>query len=376
MGDQQARAFTNDVFDAVVRIGPGVRWSSFRVCGVVGLLAGVGLALLLARLRGQSPAVILPVTVAAVGSFLSLVMIRARITGMVRLICFHDQLAALGGAAALLLVLRQPVLAYLDIAVLGMGIFVAGGRVGCLLVGCCHGRPANWGPRYGPEHVREGFLAEYAGVRLLPVPLFETVTLTGVVGVGSTIALSGAAPGSVLVWYALGQVFVRFWLELLRGDERPAARAVSEAQWTAVAVAGCLAVVTLVGGSDVLGWLTVAALAVMVPAVVVMVRSGHGGLGGTRHVREVFGVVRAAERAPDEILIWTTHLGIRISAQHRGNHDRHYAFSRPARSLTWSEAVALGRIVWLAEPSFEGVLARTDMGVYHLSVRAGAARTS
>ena len=32
---------------------------------------------------------------------------------------------------------------YLDATALGLGAFLACGRVGCTLAGCCHGRPAS-----------------------------------------------------------------------------------------------------------------------------------------------------------------------------------------------------------------------------------------
>lgn len=379
MASQRPTATANAIFDAVGRIGPGGRRSSFRVAGVTGLAVGVVTAVLVARLRGQSTLITLALTAVGVASFLALVVLRGRREGVPRLICFHDQLASLTGATALLVLLREPVLDYLDLVVLGMGCLVAGGRVGCLLVGCCHGRPSTWGPRYGSAHIREGFPEEFADVRLVPVPLFEAVTLICSVAVGSWIALSGASPGSVLVWYVLSQVFVRFWLEFLRGDARPAAGAVSEAQWSAVMVTVVVGVATLASG-----WLVPSALAgtflvVMVAAVVLTSRGPRGGTCSPEHLAEVLRVVQAARHLPDQMVVSTTPLGVLISAEHRSNGDRHYAFSRPSTPLTWPEAVTMGRVAWLTEPTGAAALAgrSNDVapaggsgGVYHLSVRA------
>ena len=41
--------------------------------------------------------------------------------------------------------LELPVLPYLDLTCLGLGIFLVCGRQGCLMVGCCHGKPCGWG---------------------------------------------------------------------------------------------------------------------------------------------------------------------------------------------------------------------------------------
>ena len=51
-------------------------------------------------------------------------------------------------ATVLLSLLDAPVLSYLDVTVLSLGLFLAWGRLGCLMAGCCHGRPQNWGVRY------------------------------------------------------------------------------------------------------------------------------------------------------------------------------------------------------------------------------------
>jgi prolipoprotein diacylglyceryltransferase len=50
-------------------------------------------------------------------------------------------------AAAFLWLLHEhePIIPYLDVTILVIGIFLVCGRIGCLMVGCCHGKPHRWG---------------------------------------------------------------------------------------------------------------------------------------------------------------------------------------------------------------------------------------
>src|ERR671920_1172293 len=134
-----------------------------------------------------------------------------------------------------------PVVAYLAPIVLGIGLTQAIGRVGCLMAGCCYGRPARWGVRYGVEHVAAGFPGSLVHARLTPVQLIEGVWSAGVVGTGSLLVVAGHPPGVALAWYVTGYGIGRFGCEFLRGD--PSRRFVlgaSEAQWTAVVTTGAV----------------------------------------------------------------------------------------------------------------------------------------
>lgn len=85
---------------------------------------------------------------AASFTFLALAMAAKIVPGKETLVYYQHEIAVMITATFLWRMLRQPVLCYLDVTILGVGLFLAFGRVGCLMVGCCHGRPSPWGVCY------------------------------------------------------------------------------------------------------------------------------------------------------------------------------------------------------------------------------------
>ena len=81
------------------------------------------------------------------------------------------------------------------------------GRIGCLMAGCCHGRPSEW----GLYHVN-------LGVRVIPVQLFEAVFLAGLCAF--LWYFTSKRTGSGFAWYLLLYGIWRFFAEFLRGDDR------------------------------------------------------------------------------------------------------------------------------------------------------------
>ena len=86
----------------------------------------------------------------------------------------------------------------LDVTALGLGVFLTCGRCGCLMVGCCHGKPFRWGVRYGEAHAREGFPAVYVGARLFPVQALEAVIVAAVVSACAVAIVLGAPAGTAV----------------------------------------------------------------------------------------------------------------------------------------------------------------------------------
>src|SRR5262249_44798666 len=146
---------------------------AFQVYGCTGLGLAIVVAMSLVRYVGLSPPVMALIVTTAVPAFLGLVMATKIITGEERIIYYHHEIAVMLAAAALLWAASQPILPYLDITILGIGAFLACGRIGCLMVGCCHGRPSGWGIRYTPDHAAAGFTDYYVGVVLFPIQLVE-----------------------------------------------------------------------------------------------------------------------------------------------------------------------------------------------------------
>lgn len=213
----------------------GRPWSSYRVCGVTGLGVAAGLATVLAAHSELSHAANVALLVTGIGTFLALALATKAIVGQEALIYYHHEVAILTASAAVLSAFGWPVRAHLDVMALALGTFLAFGRVGCLMVGCCYGTPNHWGVEYGEEHAAGAFPRHLVGVRLLPVQLFEALVVLLLVVMGCVLFLQGSPPGTALSWYVVGYAAARFWLERVRADDgRPYWRGFSEAQWTSL----------------------------------------------------------------------------------------------------------------------------------------------
>src|ERR1051325_1036178 len=130
----------NQYLDGLVR--PKVMVSrtlrpAFQICGYTGLAAAILLAMGLVIHHRLSPWVMAGIAASAMATFLALTMLTKIITGHEEIIYYHHEIAVIIVAAALLRLFHWPVLPYLDVTILGVGIFLVFGRVGCLMVGCC-----------------------------------------------------------------------------------------------------------------------------------------------------------------------------------------------------------------------------------------------
>jgi hypothetical protein len=353
--------------------GRTVPW--FRICGVAGLLLGLGAGLGYAALAGLPLGPVGWLAAEAAAVFLAVALVTKVVTGEERLVFLHHLVAVLAVAAITLAATGRPVLAYLDAVMVGVLAFLACGRVGCLLAGCCHGRPGPRGVRYGADHVRAGVPAAFGGVPLAPVQLAEAVGALGLAGVGLAMGAAGSDAGAVLVTLACGYALLRSALELIRGDERPAALGLSEAQWTAAAVAVATIAIRAAGGA----WVPPAALG-LAAAVILLVggravahrrdRAGDA-LRSPGHTAEVLALVRRPVTGPD-IAVGATSLGVIVSAEASGD-DRHWAMSWPEGSIRWRDARWFARVAM----SGGGLAAPPEVtvrnGVVHVRTRPDAA---
>jgi prolipoprotein diacylglyceryltransferase len=142
-------------------------------CGLTGFVTGCAFSLGLAAFTGATVAGQLVPVVAGAAAFLVVVWITDAVTGTQSLTFYHDALAVLAVSAAATAALGLPVLAHLDLTAAGLMLLLAWGRIGCTLVGCCHGRPARRGVVYDHSHVRYGLAPHLVGRTLRPVPLYE-----------------------------------------------------------------------------------------------------------------------------------------------------------------------------------------------------------
>jgi hypothetical protein len=326
-----------------VRIGHA-RCGSFRLCGVAGLACALGLGSWLAVYAGLSLWVLAAVALSSVLAFLGLALVTKIVAGVERLVYYHQQTGVLVSAAYVLWVSGRPVLPYMDLVAVGVGAFLCCGRVGCLMVGCCYGRPHRWGVRYDEGHAAEGFPACYVGARLLPVQAFEALWTLAVVAACCLTVVVRRPAGSALSLYVVAYAVGRFCLEFARGDaERPYLRGFSEAQWTSLMLTSAVVAAEWSGLLPRDGWHLAAALGLAASMLLVAARRRRDGawrhrLLHPRHVRELAETMRTLTRREGEpradeegapvvapVPVRCTSLGVLISASEGG--AGHYALS-------------------------------------------------
>lgn len=366
--------------------------SAYKVCGFTGLALAVMLVMTLVTNRGLSPMVMSGIVVAGILTFLGLAMVTKIIVGEERLIYYHHEIAILISSAAFLWLIGQPVLPYLDLLILGIGTFLVCGRVGCLMVGCCHGRINNWGVCYREEHARAGFSHYFVRVRLFPIQAVESLTVLCIVLVGSLLVLRGQPPGEALAWYVITYDIGRFCFEFVRGDSsRPYWAGFSEAQWTSLLLMLAVVWAELSGVLVFHLWHAGAAVGLVVAMVILALKrrfqkTTKYQLLHPRHVREVAEAVTLAVKpfnglggdanvASGKIHVECTSLGVQISASRikgPANDNVLYTFSLRYEVMTEETAGIISKLILqLRHPSDSQQLIMGQRGVFHLLVPIG-----
>ncbi len=215
----------------------GIHINNFLLFGIIGYILGTAFGLIMTLKLDLDVLIILSMSLVAVGVFFILVLLAKWILKEEIIVYYHHEIVIMITCAFVLFLLNRPILQYLDITLLGIGVFVIFGRVGCYSVGCCHGRPYKHGVIYGEDHVKKGFTWYYKNVPLLPVQLIESGYVLLTVITGALILFSHKQPGTVIIVYTVFYGLMRFTLEYFRGDpERPFWLGLSEAQWTSVSL--------------------------------------------------------------------------------------------------------------------------------------------
>lgn len=368
-------------------VSSALQVSSFPAYQVSGY-AGLSLAILLGTLAAVELQVSmwLLIGIAATGvlTFLSLAIITKIITGEERLSLYHYEIAIISVVAILLKLLHEPVLPYLDITILGIGAFLFFGRIGCLMAGCCHGKPHHWGVCYSEKHREAGFTPYLLGVRLFPVQMLESLFVLFVVIVGTAMVLSESyRPGEALAWYVIVYGAARFFLEFLRGDpDRPYFAGFSEAQWTSLILMSLVALGEFAGKLPYNSWHAGVVLILVLTMIALSVKRRFNkaetyNILLAPHIREVAGaVVAAATRngIQPHISVECTSLGYRISGgriETPVGRIHHYAFSQEGGTLSRQAAQALAELTLkLKHSGSTGEVMQGNEGVFHLLVRA------
>ena len=386
----------NGFFDKWVRPEfslAGRSWLFFQVCGGAGVVFAIALMLVLARLSGLSVLLMGGLIVADLLACLALVMGTKIILGEGRLTYCHHEISLIVVTAAIAWLLDQPVLNYLDVSILGLGLGLACGRVGCLMAGCCHGTPSRCGVRYDAAHVAAGFSPYYAGARFFPIQTVEAVWVAAIVFLGSWMVLRGYPAGAALSLYVCAYGAGRFFFELLRADtDRAYFRGFSESQWISLLL--MIAVVTgeFAGVLPFQWWhIVVTAFVSSVMLAVTIKRRLQRGLDYRlllpRHMEELAHALDTTSNHADHngggarvrskgIPIDCTSLGVQISAGRikvAGSHVYHYALSNKTASMTEPSAQVVARLILqLRHPRATSNLIAGNRGVFHLLVSEGA----
>lgn len=132
---------------------------------------------------------------------------------------------------------RIPLWRMADVAIPGLAIGHALGRIGCFLNGCCYGRAATAHPAWGvvyPAGSEPGNL--FPGTPLYPVQLIEAAWLIAVWVLLLRAWPRNRRPGFLFALYLLAYPPARFLLEYLRGDPRQGFLHIDAAQWISIAL--------------------------------------------------------------------------------------------------------------------------------------------
>jgi hypothetical protein len=378
----------NHSLDTLVRLEVVVlncSYPTFRLCGSLGLICAVALTLALVGYMGLPWSVMVLLTLSSILTFFALALVTKIIIGEEQIVYYHHEIAVMTVAAIVLWLLRQPMLPYLDATVLGVGTFLSCGRIGCLMVGCCHGRPHRWGVCYRAEHAADGFARYYVGVRLFPVQAVESLWALCIVGAGSFMMVSGRPAGSVLAWYIVAYDVGRFCFEFMRGDpERLYHRGFSEAQWTSVSLTALIAMAELFGLLPLQWWHVGAAVCLVIAMIIITTvreprRTPRYKLLHPRHIKEFAEAVEAVSRFDEtsqlgraEIQIRRTSLGVLISASAESRlagNICHYTLSYQSDAMDEEAARVLAQLLCqFRHCGDSGELIRGRQAVFHVLI--------
>lgn len=227
----------------------GRRIASFTVFGIIGFVASLCITFFLIVFLQLSIYVWLFQILVALTAFFTLAGLMNFIKGKPVLVYYHHEIAIIFlTAVCILFIDRKDLLKYLDITVIGLGIFLVFGRIGCFMAGCCHGKPTCFGVHYNEEHLGLGFPYYYLGAKLFPVQLIESIGVSLIVTFLIFLVIFHQPPGEALTLYVLFYGLLRFFLEFARGDQsRPYYGRFSEAQWFSLALSVIILILSFKG---------------------------------------------------------------------------------------------------------------------------------
>jgi Prolipoprotein diacylglyceryl transferase len=347
----------------------GSRHGAFYIVGWSGFWLAAALTLSLTAVRGLSVALQAAIALAAAAVYFSIVALVRRRTGREVLVYYHHILAFLAVAAGLAALAGEPVLDYLDITACGLALFTAVARIGCLMVGCCHGQAASRGIAYGPEHRRYGIPGYLVGQHLIPVQAIESAGCAVLAVAGTAAVLAGAPPGTSFTLFIAGYALLRFGLEWFRGDlGRRYAHGLSEAQWISLALA------VAVGAASATGVLPDGPFAVIPAGILLAVALAttagwfprRGELLAPAHVTELARRLGRLELSrPDRVITTVTSRGLKVSIGETGAHA-HYTLSARTPLSEEGERRVVRLVLWICSDASDPELIHGGAGALHV----------
>jgi hypothetical protein len=278
------------------------------VLGLIGyIVASVTLAIVGRAVDLDAPARLVAVVMPAVG-FVVAVLVNRVVLREERIVFYQASFGAWLAACLVAWCTEMPVAIVSDLVILLVAIFNAFGRIGCLHVACCHGRPARIGVHYRGEHVVLGFPRRWLGRTIFPVQLVESLVSAALAVACAFVILSDHPPGTATCVFVTAYALMRFPLELARGDgARPYFKGLSEAQWIA------LGTTLLVGISRPNPWVITAFCLLLVMAIAVLA-TARGAFARGRHLDEIERTVAALVRQNKHQAALTSS-GLKLSAR-------------------------------------------------------------
>ena len=234
---------------------------------LVGLILATIMTILVAGLRDLSAfalAMALMVTIAASIFYAGLTAVSRASTSNFRYIAI-----AIGSSIVVFWLLGKSIPAHLDLLAVWLAMVMVAARLGCLLRGCCHGRPSQFGIVYNGVKESPGVAPYYLGVRLFPVQAIEAGVNTILAGVILVQLWTSGAAGMGFATYVVGYSTCRFALEFIRGDAgRYFFLALSGAQWSSIFAAASIIALEFLNCVPSSEWHRYALLLVLISAVV------------------------------------------------------------------------------------------------------------
>ena len=382
----------NTILDKLVRPSFSLGGRSllfFQLFAGIGLVLAIVLMLVLASHSGLSLAVMCLMIASDIVAGLTLAMITKIILDEERQTYCHIEIVILVVTIGWSWLLNQPILRFLDISILGLGLGLMFGRVGCLMAGCCHGLPSRCGVRYGPEHVAAGFSPYYGMTRFFPIQIIESMWVGPIVVIGCVMVLRNYPPGAALSLFLCAYGAGRFFFEFLRADtDRAYVWGFSESQWLSLLLMLAVVSAEFLGILPFRWWQIATTVLVMLTLFAVALqrqlrREANYQLLLPRHIEEIAQVLDSTSNHADGngggtrrvgILIDCTSLGVQISAGRikvAGNFLYHYALSNRSANMSESSARLLaGLILRIRHPAARSDLVPGNSGVFHLLVGA------